>query len=60
MIITKINLDDLSECSVQINNTSKPIDVFTMLKYLSRATADRVMYINWDKHLFNKDLIEVL
>lgn len=60
MIITKLNLDDLSECSINIESSSKGIDVIKMLQYINRAKCINCIYINWDKHLYNKDLLEVL
>ena len=60
MIITKLNLNDLSECSIDIEKDSKLIDVVAMLKYLDNCKCDSPLYINWDKHNYNKDLLQVL
>jgi hypothetical protein len=60
MIITKLNLKDLSECSIDISKESKPIDIFGMLKYLDGCKTDNWVYINWEKQLFDKKLLQVL
>lgn len=63
MIITKLNLDDVnnvSECSIKIENESKIVDVIEMLKYLDRCQCKNHIYINWDKHLFGKNILEIV
>ena len=61
MIITKLNIgDEIGQVSVDIKNDSKPVDVLEMIKYLEHSEADKTLYINWDKHLFGKELKEVI
>lgn len=62
MIITKLNLDsnDVSEVSVEIDKDCKMKDLIESLKYLERAKCNNHLYINWDKHLFGKSLLEIL
>jgi len=57
MIITKLNLDDLSELSIDIKEDSKPVDVIEMLKYLAEADCGNYIYINWDKHIYSKTIL---
>lgn len=60
MIITKLNLDTLQETSINIVNDIKPVDELAMYKYLKSGKYSNYLYINWDKHLFSKDLGEVI
>lgn len=60
MIITKLNIEELNECSISIEKDAKQYDVLSMLKYLDSFKCHNHLYINWDKHLFSKNLFEVL
>lgn len=60
MIITKLDLDNLRETSINIVSGIKPIDELLMYKYLKNGKYSNYIYINWEKHLFSKDLSEVI
>lgn len=60
MIITKINLDNLSEISVDIKDNSSNLDMIAMLRYLDRAKCENHIYINWNKHIYDKNILDVI
>jgi len=60
MVITKLCLETLKETSILLQEDIKPIDELEMYKYLKSGKYSNYLYINWDKHLFSKDLGEII
>jgi len=60
MIITKLDVDTLQETSINVADDIKPVDELAMYKYLNNGRYNNYIYINWEKHLFSKDLGKVI